>query len=313
MGVHATSSEDVARGPADANAVSRRLSPEQVYPAGVAGVSSRFIRTPTGLRLRIAESGPPGGRPVILLHGWGASLYGHRFLLEQLARLGMRAAALDFRGHGSSDKPTGPGLHTRDALIADVIAAMNALGVERADVVGHSMGGAVAFHLALTEPERVRRVVLINPAGFAPLPLRHLFWLARPRLIDRLARVGTPRWLFMAILRAITGDPSCVTARDVDEYWAPSRDPGYFAAARALLCEFEWRPARPEELARFRHRTLVVLGEVDRLVTGVGPVAERLPDARVAVIPGAGHICHEERSDQANDAIVRFLEAPESP
>jgi epoxide hydrolase 4 len=290
--------------------VNRRLQPEQMYPAGVAGITSRFITLPTGLRLRIAESGPVGGPVALLLHGWGASLYGHRFLLEGLGRAGIHAIALDFRGHGLSDKPTDQGAHTRDALLGDVVAALNVLGLDWVDLVGHSMGGAVAFQLAMREPARVRRVVLINPAGFAPLPLRHLFPLARPRLVNRLARLGTPRWLFRAILWAISGHAHGITARDVDEYWAPSSDPRYFAAARALLSEFAWQPVGPEQLASFHHRTLVVLGEVDRLVTGVGPVARRLPDARVVVIPGAGHICHEERSDQVNEAIVEFLEAP---
>ena len=288
----------------------RRLSPEQMYPAGVAGVTSRFITLPNGLRLRVVESGPTDGQPVLLLHGWGASAYGHRYLVQDLARAGRRAIALDFRGHGLSDKPTGKGLHTRDALIADVVATLDLMELAMVDIIGHSMGGAVALHLALASPSRVRRMVLINPAGFAPLPLRALFWLATPRLIDRLARAATPRWLFRAILRGIAGDPTCISDRDVDEYWAPSQHPGYFAAARALLREFEWTPARSDDLARFRHPVLVVLGDADRLVTGVGPVAERLPNARVVVIPGAGHICHEERWSQVDDAIVQFLVAP---
>jgi pimeloyl-ACP methyl ester carboxylesterase len=250
------------------------------------------------------------GPPVVLLHGWGASVYAHRYLTQDLGRAGRRAIALDFRGHGLSDKPKGKGLHTRDALTGDVLGMLDLLDLACADIVGHSMGGAVALHLALTSPSRVQRMVLINPAGFAPLPLRWFFWLATPRLIDRLARAATPRWLFRAILRGISGDPTCISARDVDEYWAPSQDPGYFAAARALLREFEWRPAHSEDLARFRHPVLVVLGDADRLVTGVGPVAERLPNARVVVIPGAGHICHEERWSQVDDAIVQFLEAP---
>ena len=290
--------------------LNRRLSPEQMYPAGVAGITSRFISLPTGIRLRIAESGPANGPAALLLHGWGASLYGHRFLLEGLGSAGRHAIALDFRGHGLSDKPTARGAHTRDALLGDVIAALDLLDLDRVDVVGHSMGGAVAFDLAMKEPTRVRRVVLINPAGFAPLPLRDLLPFARPRSLNRLARLSTPRWLFRAILWAISGPASRITARDVDEYWAPSSDPHYFAAARALLSEFAWQPIDPQDLANFHHRTLVVLGEVDRLVTGVGPVARRLPDAEVIVIPGAGHICHEEQSGQVNHAILQFLDAP---
>src|SRR5437899_11106762 len=85
------------------------LSPAEIFPAGIPGISTRMLALSTGVRVRIAESGPRDGVPVIMLHGWGASLYMYRHALALLPPHGVRAIAVDLRGCGPCDKLGAPG------------------------------------------------------------------------------------------------------------------------------------------------------------------------------------------------------------
>lgn len=281
-----------------------------MYPAGVPGIETRYVTTPDGVRLRVVASGPSDGEPVLLLHGWAASLYTFRFLIGALARAGHRAWALDFRGHGLSGKPGTNGDYSREVLVGDVRHALKELGIDRVALVGWSMGGAVALRLAIEDPELVTRLVLVNPAGLTPIPMIGPSALLSPAFLDILAPWLVPRWVVATILRWASNGNSRLTDRDVDEYWAPSHDGNYVRAARSLLRDFDWSAATEKELASVHVPTLVVVGGADRLVTGVGPAARHLPDARVIVLPGAGHMVHEERPEEVDRAVVDFLGAP---
>lgn len=285
----------------------KRLAPERMYPAGVPDVDARFVATPAGVRIRVVAAGPADGEPVLLLHGWAASLYTWRFLLDDLARAGFRAYAMDFRGHGLSDKPGDA--YTRDALVQDVVHVMNALDLDRAAIVGWSMGGAVALRLAVEHPELVSQLVLVNPAGLTSIPMIGPSARLSPAFLDILAPYLVPRWVVATILRWASNGGSHLEDRDIDEYWAPSRDARYVRAVRALLRDFDWRASEERELASVRAPALFVLGGADRLVTGVGPAARRVPGVRVIVLPGAGHMVHEERREEANRAIIDFLQS----
>jgi pimeloyl-ACP methyl ester carboxylesterase len=113
----------------------------------------------------------------------------------------------------------------------------------------------------------------------------------------------------------VLGDPSRITERDEDEYWAPSQFPSYARAMRLLVHEFDWK--RPsvgemvERLRALRERVLVVLGTKDRLVRGAAPYVAELRDAGapldVEVIEGGGHAVNEERPEVVVPLAISFL------
>jgi lipase len=109
--------------------------------------------------LHVTELGPADGPPVLALHG--VTGHSRRWQVVADALPGLRLVAVDLRGHGRS--PWTPPWHL-EQHVADAIAVLDRLGLDRVDVVGHSFGGAIAVHLARTAPERVRRLVLLDPA-----------------------------------------------------------------------------------------------------------------------------------------------------
>ncbi len=119
-------------------------------------VAHRFVET-NGIRMHVAEQG--SGPLVLLLHGFPESWYSWRHQLRALADAGYRAVAPDQRGYGQTDRPAAAEQYTQLHLVGDVVGLLDALGEERAVVVGHDWGGPVAWNTALFRPDRVRGVV----------------------------------------------------------------------------------------------------------------------------------------------------------
>ena len=127
--------------------------------APVVSVAAGRIADVTQLPLHVHPFGPADGRPVLAMHGVTGHGARYRVLAEALP--GVRVHAVDLRGHGRS--PWNPPWRI-EQHVADVLGVLDGLGLDRATVVGHSFGGAIAVHLARTAPERVERLVLLDPA-----------------------------------------------------------------------------------------------------------------------------------------------------
>lgn len=111
------------------------------------------------MTLHVHSHGPDGGAPVLALHG--VTGHGRRWQVLSAALPHLRLIGVDLRGHGRS--PWTPPWNL-EQHVADVLATMDALGLDRVPVLGHSFGGAIAVHLTRTAPERVERLVLLDPA-----------------------------------------------------------------------------------------------------------------------------------------------------
>jgi 3-oxoadipate enol-lactonase len=222
---------------------------------------------------------------------------------------GYRATAVDLKGHGFSDKPTGAREYTLDAMLLHAYELIDAVARGPTIVVAQSMAGALAIELARAKGI-VTSLVLVSPVGLGVIPFIGVAQLLTPRLLDPIAPHLVPRWIVRLALRLAHGDAARVTDDIVDEYWAPAQFPGFARALRALVHDFTWSPLAEDRLAAVRDRTLVIVGGRERLVRGAEERARRLFGSNAVVIPEAGHAANEERPEQVNAAILEFLGRP---
>lgn len=277
---------------------------DALYPAHASGIAVRTVEV-RGIGLRVLEAGPADGPPMVLLHGWGASVYSYRDAIPALADAGFRVIAADLPGHGLSDKPPALAWYTRDGMTATVGSLLDALDVHGATVVGVSMGGGIALGLAVGHHPRVARVALINPVGLGHVRFTTIAQLLSPLALRDYAGHVVSRALVGWFLRLAYADPSRVSERDVDQYWGAASRPGFAAALVACLHGFSWEPYTPAQLAGVACPVLLMLGTRDHLVTGSTGHAHAIPHVRILRIEG-GHALNEERPDACNAALIAF-------
>lgn len=279
-----------------------------MYPAGIAGITTRWVTLPDGVTLRVVESGPAeDGFAVLLVHGWGACVYSFAEMIPALAAAGHRVLAIELPGYGLSEKPRDHRKYTTRYMSEAVALAADKLGVKRFAMVGHSMGGKIALDEAVRGAPGLERMVLINAVGLGVVPIVRLLRPLAPAIVDRVTPRLVTRGLVRAILNVAFTTDGRPTARDVEEYWAPSQDDGYARACRATLHNADWSRTSDDDLRAIRIPVLVITGLKDRLVQRAGTRAELIPSARIVNIPEGGHIVLQECSEQTNEEVTRFL------
>jgi pimeloyl-ACP methyl ester carboxylesterase len=241
----------------------------------------RFERIATnGIELNVAQAGPAHGPLLLLLHGFPEFWYGWQKHLPALAAAGFRVWAPDQRGYHTSDKPRQVRNYTLDELGADVVGLIDAAGCERAIIVGHDWGAAVAWWVAHSCPERLDKLVIINVPH--PLVLRRLlftsprqllrswymFFMQLPALPEWA--VGRNNWQGMVDGLKATSLPGTFTDADFDEYRRAWSQPGAFTAMlnwyRAM---FRYGARRPKH-ERIATPTLILWGKQDRFIGSEG-------------------------------------------
>jgi len=258
-----------------------------------------------GLSFPIVDVG--SGPPVLLLHGFPDSRFLWRHQIGPLTDAGFRVIAPDLRGFGLSDKPITPDAYSLEAYLGDLAALLDALELDRVALGGQSMGGGVSLHYALRNPERVSHLVLINPTGLAPVGFVSGMRLVPQQFVSALGPVLAPRFLVRIIVKWIAyGDPSLVTERTIDEYWAPTQQPGFVRAGRASLSEFSWEAVPEDVLRSMTVPAVVILGLQDRLIRDAASPARIIPGGEVHTLRG-GHCVHEERPEDVYGLIGDFL------
>jgi pimeloyl-ACP methyl ester carboxylesterase len=269
----------------------------------------RTVALATGVSVRVLESGPTDGAPVVLLHGWAVSSYLWRHNLRALGEAGFRVVAVDLPGHGLSDAPEGTGAYTLERFTQHLGAVLDALAMPRAAIVAQSMAGKIAVRFALESPERVRVLLLFGPVGFGLLPPWKVLAPIIPTLPGQWPSLLVPRRAVEFVQHRVYGKLGWFTARDVDEYWAPTQFPAVVRAQLQMLKEFDWAPWASEVLAHVTVPTQVVFGTRDRTVRPVhaARLAAALPAGRLTWIEDGGHVVMEEVPERVNALMLAAL------
>lgn len=283
----------------------------------VPGVTHRFVDV-RGARLHVAEAGD--GDPVVLLHSFPQHWYAWRHVVPLLAGQ-YRLIIPDWRGFGWSQAP--PRGYDTASRAADILALMDALGLDRVRLVAHDWGAHAAFVTALQAPDRVSHLLAVN-AAHPWLPQRRLlpqlwrFWYTAFFEYPRIGRLVLGNWpgLTRFLLLHGAADPAAWQPGEVEEFVAASRQPGSARAGEALHWQFVLHDIPGIILRRHRSMkltvpTVILAGAEDwmlppRMLAAAGRHAD---DLQLRVVPGAGHFLADERpavvAEAARDLFQR--------
>lgn len=259
-----------------------------------------------GRRIHYVQAGQ--GDPIVLIHGWNGSTFSMRYAIPELAQR-HRVIAIDLLGYGFSDRPP-DGDYSIAGLGTIIARVLDALGIERATVLGHSMGGAIAMWFAIHYPERVERLVLVDSATVSEMFRARNVGLAWRPIAPLLAPLYLNRRVIRAGLRSAVHDRALLTPSMIDGHERPLRVKGHLRAQMKQLVDR--RRDVPFDPASIRAPTLILGGEHDRVIklsTGER-LAREIPNARLVVIRGAGHLPLEEQPELCNRELLTFLAEP---
>ena len=278
-------------------------------------MSVRKLRT-RGIKFEVEEHGA-GARAFVLVHGYTGSRDDWREQLPELAKLG-RTVAVDQRGHGGTTNTGNPADYSFEGLVADLRAVLDALGIERCDLLGHSMGGAVALRFALAHPERLHSLVAMDTSA-SPMVLPKQLREAGAHLV----RTGGMGALCKAMRERAATDPARPAASrefeqriGADAYGARierkllQMDPAAFTELATQLAE---APGVLDRLGEIRCPVLVMVGEQDGpLLQAADAMQAGLPEVRRVTIPDAAHSPQHENPAAWFEAIRAHLESARS-
>jgi pimeloyl-ACP methyl ester carboxylesterase len=263
---------------------------------------------------RIAYLDVGDGPPVILIHGFGGSMWQWEHQQHALSQH-FRVLTLDLPGAGLSDKPEID--YRPDQMLDFLIGFMDAVKIPQATFVGNSMGAGLAIGMALAHPTRVTKLVLIDG-----LPQHVLEKLTSPS-IRRALETRAPSWLVSvgnwlfgglmieSVLREIVYDPALLTPAVIERSNLNRQRPGLIKPTMAVRENLpRWEGGFATRIGEITHPTLVIWGEEDRVFPlAVGEeIHQTIKGSRFIRIPTAGHIPQWERPDLVNQELITFVQ-----
>lgn len=287
-------------------------APGTSAPEALADPDGRFVEL-EGIKVHYKAFGE-GAAPVILLHGFGASVFSWRLVMEPLA-MDRKVVAFDRPGFGLTERALpgeweGASPYGAQAQAALTVALMDELGIQQAVLVGHSVGGVVAALVAEAHPDRISGLVLVAPAVYSSGPASWAQPMLRVPQMRRLGPLLVRRFVgsLESILDRSWHDPCLITSEVREGYRLPLKADDWDRGLWELMLADRGADI-PALLARIAVPTLVIAGDDDRIIpTGDGRrVAHAVPGAMFREISACGHLPHEERPQEFLGLLLPFL------
>ena len=256
-------------------------------------------------RLHVRESGPKDAPAVLLIHGFGASLHTWETWAQTLSK-DLRVLRLDLPGSGLSPPDAGND-YSDTRSIALISALLDARGLQKVSILGHSIGGRIAWTLAATAPERVDKLVLLAPDGFASPG----FDYGQPAQVPAtmgLMRWIAPRWLLRMNLEPGYFQSDALTEENLSRYHDLMRAPGARAAMLARLQQTTLLEPQPL-LQKISAPTLLVWGREDAMIpfANAADYQRDIANHKLLALEKMGHLAMEENPQLALPGVLQFL------
>lgn len=293
--------------------------PYATLAAEYESAASRYVDLPSGVRMHYRDEGDPNAPPLLLIHGFSASLQTWEPWVERLAtgadRIGdHRLISIDLPGHGLTRAPAGyqASIETFRDAVAEFVRTQN---LTRLALAGSSMGGNIAWEYALAHPEQVSALILVDAsgwpetrAGLADEP--PIFKLLRNPVAGPILRDLDNTALVRQGLEASFADPALVDDAMLARYVDLSRAPGHRDIILQLTLGFRERNyATAERLAALQMPVLILTGDTDRLVPPehAEQFHQAIAGSQLVTFEHVGHIPQEEAPDASAMAVHEFL------
>lgn len=276
-----------------------------------------------GIRIHYVTAGK--GPLVVLLHGFPEFWYAWRHQIGELAEH-FQVVVPDLRGYGDTERPANISDYDSNHLVLDTAGLIEALGHEKAHLVGHDWGGAVAWRLAMKQPQLVDRLVVLNcphPYNLAEAQRTnrrqigkswYIFFFQIPYLPELFFKLS-PKKFLDRVFKGVSFSNQTINNQDLEVYRQALEKPGAFEAAlnyyRAAFRKTSKKdPSQTESIKKIKAPTLLIWGEDDpamgkELTDGMEPLFEG--PFSIRFIPNCGHWVNEQQPELVNQLLVEFL------
>ncbi|SOD97359.1 alpha/beta fold hydrolase [Spirosoma fluviale] len=274
------------------------------------------IKGASPVRLHVVQAGPDDGPLIILLHGFPEFWYGWKNQIDTLAEAGYCVWVPDQRGYNLSEKPVGIDAYSLDTLVADVIGLIDASGRQKAVVVGHDWGAAVAWWTAVSHPEHVERLVVLNVPH--PIVMKkyassnigqmirswYIGFFQLPWIPETLSSAGN--WSMFVRTLLSSSRPGTFRRADLQQYKAAWSQPG------AVMAMINWyraslrKPPARRPSIRVTVPTLLIWGTRDKFLKRemAQPSIDLCDNGRLVFLENASHWVQHEEAERVNELII---------
>ena len=245
------------------------------------------------------------GYPIVLIHGMSSSLHTWQGWTDILSK-NYRVIRMDLPGFGLTG-PTTANDYTIPYYESFVARFLDSLGVKECYMAGNSLGGFITWNYSLHHPEQVKKMVILDAAGYPIKNVPFVFNLARYKALSLMGRWITPRFIVAKSMQQVYGDPSKITDSVTDRYFSMALRAGNRAAFISFVGQFKERDTVP--IQQVKTPTLIEWGEKDRWI----PVEDAhkfnrdIKGSQLVTYPGVGHIPMEEIPAQSCADALKFF------
>ncbi len=281
------------------------ISKEEAQERFATNSTSKFM-TIGNSKLHYRDDGR--GEPILLIHGFGASLHTWEKIKPAIIGAGYRVITLDLPGFGLSDFPYDDPREADEIYFEYLLTFLKKLNLTKLHVGGNSLGGWVSWEMAYAYPDLVDKLILLNAAGYDIEETNaSAIKLGGKKIFNRFAKTGVSKFIIKKSIQQSFGDKSLVSDELVDFYYGLTNREGNISFVQHLARRLV--EPNSDKIKEIKNPTLIIWGDKDRLihVRDATKFAKDLSNDEIVIYQGVGHTPMEEHPEKCAEDIIRFL------